>query len=121
MSRTQVAALATLACIATPATAFDLTQSSPGVMFYVALPLDGSVVRDQGLAFGMRVRGERDYQVVNVDTRMLNFLGTGIEAKWIIAGVVAAGATVAVTSRDKSGDQQQQQQNTRCSATPTCP
>jgi hypothetical protein len=107
MSRKQLAALAALACIATPATAFDLTQSSPGVMFYVALPLDGRVARDQGLAFGMRLRGERDYQVVNVDTRMLSFLGTGIEAKWIIAGVVAAGATIAVT-RDKSDDEPEQ-------------
>lgn len=116
MSRNQFAALAVLACIATPAAAFDLAQSSPGVMFYVALPLDGRAARDEGFAFGMRVRGHRDYQVVNVDTRMLSFIGTGIEAKWVIASLVAAGATIAVT-RDKDSDGEPEQPPPPCQNT----
>jgi type II secretory pathway pseudopilin PulG len=60
----------------------------------------------------------------------------GIEAKWIIAGVVAAGAAVAVASKDKStsssyqeqqaqqaqAQQQQAAQNAEdCPAPPTVP
>jgi cytochrome c-type biogenesis protein CcmH/NrfG len=74
------------------------------------------------------------------DTRTVNFFGTGIEAKWIIAGVVAAGAVAVVATRDKAtttayqqqqqqqaAQQQQQQQNgggggtAPCPVTPTCP
>jgi len=73
-----------------------------------------------------------------ITSRMINsFLGGGIEAKWLIGGVVAAGAVAAVASKDKSttASQQQAQQaqataeaqqqsgggGTTCSKPPTCP
>lgn len=131
MARKQLAALAALILISTPCIAFDsLSQPSPGVMFYFSLPLDAQKAKEQVPNFGMLVRGSREYQVVNVDTRMFNNFSPlgGIEAKWIIAGVVAAGAVVAVASKDKSTSQsyqaqQQQQAATEppCPATPTCP
>lgn len=78
---------------------------------------------------------KRDYQVLNIDTKMFTFspLG-GLEAKWIIAGVVAAGAAVAVASKDKKTQtsyqqqqqvqqqqqQQQQKQEEPCPVTPQC-
>ena len=140
MARKQLAALAALALISTPGAASDfLQQSSPGVMFYVSMPLDGRTMKKDGPAFGLQMRGAREYQVVNVDSRMVNnFVLGGIEAKWIIAGVVAAGAVAAVASKDKSTSssyqQQQQQQAAQqqaaqqqqtkpedCPVTPTCP
>jgi hypothetical protein len=73
-------------------------------MFYVSIPLDFGLTRkEQHWAAGLQLQGKREYQVVNVDSRMFNFLPMGgVEAKWIIAGVVAAGATVAVGGKDKS-------------------
>jgi hypothetical protein len=115
MGSKQLAALAALVLISSPSAASDIfQQSAPGVTFYVSMPLDARTAKKEGPAFGMSMRGNRDYQVVNVDSRMLNnFALGGIEAKWIIAGVVAAGAAVAVASKDKSTSssyQQQQQQ-----------
>jgi cytochrome c-type biogenesis protein CcmH/NrfG len=51
------------------------------------------------------------------DTRTVNFFGTGIEAKWIIAGVVAAGAVAVVATRDKATTQSYQQQQQQQQAT----
>jgi hypothetical protein len=112
MARKQIAALAALILISGPSAASDILQlSSPGVMFYVSMPLDARAAKKEGPAFGMSMRGHREYQVVNVDTRMLNnFALGGIEAKWIIVGVVAAGATIAVASKDKSTTSSYQQQ-----------
>jgi hypothetical protein len=130
MARKQLAALAALILISTPALAFDsLSQPSSGVTFYFSIPLDAQKAKEQVPNFGMLFRGSREYQVVNVDSRMLNnFALGGIEAKWIIAGVVAAGAVVAVASKDKSTSQSYQQQQQQqaateppCPATPTCP
>ena len=112
MARKQIAALAALVLSSSPCAASDILQlSSPGVMFYVSMPLDARTVKKEGPAFGMSMRGHREYQVVNVDTRMLNnFALGGIEAKWIVAGVVAAAATIAVASKDKSTSSSYQQQ-----------
>jgi hypothetical protein len=136
--RKQLAALAALACVATPSAAFDsLSQPASGVTFYFSLPLDARNAKERAFAAGLAIQGSRPYETVYVDSRMLNnFFGTGIEAKWIIAGVVAAGAAVAVASKDKSTStsyqQQQQQQAAQqqaqqtgggepCPVTPTCP
>jgi hypothetical protein len=111
--RNQLAALAALVFVSTPCVAFDLKQPSPGVMFYFSLPLDARNTKEQAVAFGLSFQGKRQYETVNLDSRMFNFMESGIEAKWIVAGVVAAGALVAVGSRDKSRSssyQQQQQQ-----------
>jgi hypothetical protein len=121
----QLAALAALACVAAPAGAFDLSRPAPGVTFYLSLPLDGRAPKEQAPAFGIMVRGEREYHALAIDTRMLSFLPLGgIEAKWVIAGVVAAGTALAVASRDKSTstsyNEQQNQQQQACASTPGC-
>ena len=108
----ELALAAPLFCIAGPSAAFDsITQPSQGVTFYVSLPLEARMPKNQSFAAGFMVQGKRQAESFNIDSRMFNnFLGSGIEAKWIIAGVVAAGAAVAVASKDKSTSQQYQQQ-----------
>lgn len=117
----QIAAVGAAIMVAMPAAASDLNQSAPGMMFFVSVPLDAKTPKQQMPALGLSFQGERAYQRVVVDTRMFQAadrLGfgplAGIEAKWIIAGVVAAGAGVAVASKDKkttdTHQQQQQQQ-----------
>ncbi|HYI87929.1 MAG TPA: hypothetical protein VEX61_12615 [Burkholderiales bacterium] len=148
-----IAALAALILISFPAAAFNdgPTQQTQGITFFVALPLDARDVKQQTLYSGLAIQGKRPHETVRVDSRMfndtrtVNFFGTGIEAKWIVAGVVAAGAVAAVASKDKSttqsyqqqqqqqqaaqqqAAQQQQQQNgggggtAPCPVTPSCP
>ena len=98
------AAAAAIVAAATPSLAFDNKDAGTSTMFYVSIPLDYGLSRkEQHWAAGLQLQGKREYQVVNLDSRMFNFLPMGgLEAKWIIAGVVAAGATVAVGSKDKS-------------------
>lgn len=111
MGRKQLAAFAALACVATPSVAFDSpAQQSQGMMVYIALPLDGRNVKEQAPAYGLSLQGRREFETVKLDSRMFNFFGTGLEAKWIIAGVVATGAAVAVASKDKKTSQAYQQQ-----------
>lgn len=111
MGRKQLAAFAALACVATPSVAFDNpTQQSQGMMVYIALPLDGRNVKEQAPAYGLSFQGKREFETVRLDSRMFNFFGTGLEAKWILAGVVATGAAVAVASKDKKTSQAYQQQ-----------
>jgi hypothetical protein len=138
----QLAAFAALVCVAAPSAAFDsLSQPSQGVTFYFSVPLDARTPKEQAFSAGFAIQGARRYETVYIDSRMLNnFIGGGIEAKWIIAGVVAAGAAVAVASKDKSTstsyEQQQQQQQQQiqqqqaqgggsgeppCPVTPNCP
>lgn len=128
MPRNQLAALAALVLVSTPCVAFELKEPSPGVMFYFSLPLDARNTKEQAPAFGLSFQGKRQYETVHLDSRMFNFMGTGIEAKWIVAGVVAAAALVAVGSKDKSTSasyqqqQAQQQQNREpCPAKPAEP
>jgi hypothetical protein len=134
----QIAALAAFACAATPAGAFDLpAQASQGVKFYFSVPLDGRNAKDEAFTAGFAIQGRRDYEAVTIDSGMINrFIGGGIEAKWVIAGVVAAGAAIAVASKDKSTTASQQQQvqqqqqaqqtgggggGTPCPVKPACP
>ena len=117
----QIAAAGTALVVAMPVAASDLKQSAPGMMFFVSVPLDAKTPKQQTPALGLSFQGERAYQRVVVDTRMFEAADrmgfgpfAGISAKWVVAGVVAAGATVAVASKDKktteSHQQQQQQQ-----------
>ena len=117
----QLAALAALILVAAPCAAFDnpAQQQPQGMTFYVAIPLDARVAKENSFYTGMFVQGRRQYENFHIDSRMfndtrtVNFFGTGIEVKWLIAGAVAAGAVVAVASRDNSTStsyQQQQQQ-----------
>jgi hypothetical protein len=137
MARKQLAALAALILVSTPGVAFELKDPSPGVMFYFSLPLDARNDKDRSPALGISMRGKHDYQAVTIDTRMFNSFSPlgGIEAKWIVGGVVAAGALLAVASKDKStsstyqqqqaqqAQQQQQQNQSPCAVTSSssCP
>jgi hypothetical protein len=144
-----IAALAALILISFPAAAFNdgPTQQTQGITFFVAIPLDARHVKEESLYSGLAIQGKRAHENVRIDsrlfndTRTINFFGTGIEAKWIIAGVVAAGAVAVVATKDKATttayqqqqqqqaaqQQQQQQQNgggggtAPCPVTPTCP
>jgi hypothetical protein len=131
--RNQLAALAALVLVSTPGVAFEINNPSPGMMFYVSLPLDARNAKEQAPAFGLSFQGKRQYETVNLDSRMFNFMGTGLEAKWIVGGVVAVVAALAVASKDKSTSasyqqqqaQQQQQQATgggtgACNQTQSC-
>src|SRR5687768_2187062 len=102
----KLAALTALAFTATPSVAFDgLTpQQAPGMKFYISVPFDvqGTCSRKQALGYGLQLQGQRAYETVNIDNRMMNsFLGGGLEAKLLIGGLVAAGAVAAVASKDK--------------------
>ena len=124
--RKQLAACAMLACTVAPSAAFDsLSQPGEGVTFYLSIALDRRDAKDDWLSAGLAVRGQRPYETVRIDSRMINnFVGGGIEAKWIIAGVVAAGAAVAVGGKDKSTSesyQQQQQQQAAAQQSQPCP
>ena len=108
-----------LICATAPCAASDsisqLSQSQ-GVTFYVSVPLDAPRARDRTFGAGLLVQGKRQEQTYNFDSRLFNnFLGSGIEAKWIIAGVVAAGAAVAVGSKGKSSSPTSEQQSTSTS------
>lgn len=115
MALTKWAALAALMAVASPSLAFDLKDSGASTMFYISIPLDSSVARkDREWAYGLQLQGKREYQAVNIDSKMLSFLPMGgLEAKWIIAGVVAAGAAVAVSSKDKGTTSNLQTQQTQ--------
>jgi hypothetical protein len=79
--------------------------------FYYRIPLDAGRGKESMPAFGLQMRGERPHEVVNFDNHLVNnLLAGGIAAKWIVVGVVAAGATVAVAAKDKSTSQSYQQQ-----------
>ena len=102
----KLAALTALAFTATPGVAFDgLTpQQAPGMKFYISVPFDvqGTGSKKQTLGYGLQFQGQRAYETVNIDNRLMNsFLGGGLEAKLLIGGLVAAGAVAAVASKDK--------------------
>ena len=109
----QLALAATLIGMASPGAAFDnLSQSGQGVTFYIALPLDARLPKQEAFSAGLMVQGKRQEQSFYVDSKLFShFLGSGLEAKWIIAGVVAAGAAVAVASKGKSSSPTTQQQS----------
>jgi len=131
--RNQLAALAALVLVSTPCVAFELKEPSPGIMFYYSLPLDARNAKERSPALGIALRGKHDYQALTIDTRMINSFSAlgGIEAKWIVGGVVAVVAALAVASKDKStstsyqqqqAQQAQQQQNPEpCPAKPAEP
>jgi hypothetical protein len=105
----KLAALTALAFTATPSVAFDgLTpQQAPGMKFYISVPFDvqGTGGKKQTLGYGLQFQGQRAYETVNIDNRLMNsFLGGGLEAKLLIGGLVAAGAVAAVASKDKGTD-----------------
>lgn len=118
MFKKQIAAVGAAILFATPVAANDIFRDqNPGVMFFFSLPLDAKTPKQQMPALGMSFQGARDYQRVTIDTRMFeqaDRMGfgeiAGISAKWLIVGVVATGAVVAVASKDKSTTQNYQEQ-----------
>ena len=124
MALKKLAAIAALVAVATPSLAFDTRDQGSSTMFYISIPLDYSLTRkQQEWSAGLQLQGKRDYQAVNLDSKMLNFLPMGgLEAKWIVAGVVAVGAAAAVASKDKGTTSQLQQQNAVSAQQPqNCP
>lgn len=114
MAKKHIAALGALVFIASPSLAFDPRETpSTSTMFYISLPLDGRTPKEQAPVWGLQLQGKRDYQAVNIDSRLFNFLGglEAVSAKWIIAGAVATAAAVAVHRKDrKTQDSYQEQQ-----------
>jgi hypothetical protein len=115
MALRKLAALAALIAIPTPSLAFDIKDAGSSTMFYVSIPLDSGIARkDREWAYGLQLQGKREYQAVNIDSKVFSFLPMGgLEAKWIIAGVVAAGAAVAVAGKDKGTTSSLQTQQTQ--------
>ena len=112
----KLAAAAAMLAIATPTPAFDAAETGASTMFYISIPLDFRLSRkeQQQWTAGMQLQGKRDYQAVRIDSTMLNaFSLNDIDAKWIIAGLVAAGAAAAIGSKDKSTTSNLQQQQTQ--------
>jgi hypothetical protein len=112
MATKHLAALAVAAAfISTPAGAQDIANyQGPGIKFYYSIPLDARTPKQAMPVFGMQMRGERAYETVNFDNRLVNnFLAGGIGAGWVIAGVAAAGVTVAMATNKKGAEKQQQQ------------
>jgi hypothetical protein len=116
MALKKLAAAAAMAAIAMPSLAFDAAESGASTMFYISIPLDFRLSRkeQQQWTAGLQLQGKRDYQALRIDSRMLNYFSLNdIDAKWMIAGLVAAGATVAIGSKDKSTTSSLQQQQTQ--------
>lgn len=115
MALRKLAAAAVLLAVATPAPAFEPAQSGVSTLFYISIPFDFGLPRKElRWSAGMQLQGRHDYPAVRIDSTMLNaFSLNDIDAKWMIAGLVATGAAVAIGSKDKgtnSGLQQQQTQ-----------
>jgi len=118
MTLKRLAAAAAMLAIATPGLAFDAGEAETGAstMFYISIPLDFQLSRKerQQWTAGLQLQGKRDYQAIRIDSRMLNYFSLNdIDAKWMIAGLVAAGAAVAIGSKDKKTTDNLQQQQTQ--------
>jgi hypothetical protein len=99
----QAAALAALMAVSAPGWAFDPAGHAPSTIFYLSIPLDS---RPSKMAFGLRLQGNREYQVIDIDSRILRFVSLGgIEAKWLVAGAVAIGAAAAIGGDRRAEEQ----------------
>jgi hypothetical protein len=119
--KTPTLALLFLACTTSMASAQEMRPGVPSVLYFVSIPIDGITRKDNEPVMGFALQGSRPFQAVRFDSRMMNFLGTGLEAKWLLAGAVAAGGAVAVSRKDKSVTQQQRQQAQQQAQQPPCP
>jgi hypothetical protein len=121
MALKKLAAAAVMLAIAAPTLAFDgAGEAGASTMFYISIPLDFQLPRKerQQWTAGLQLQGKRDYQAVRIDSRMLNYFSfNDIDAKWMIAGLVATGAAVAIGSKDKRTTDNLQQQQTQSQQT----
>jgi hypothetical protein len=117
MGARQVATLVAALFVSAPSFADPVEVTSPLTKFYVSIPLGASTARERTPTFGIAMQGNRPYESVNIDTRMLGFGPLAvIEAKWLIAGALAAGGVYAVSRKnDNRSATYNQQQNTPCS------
>lgn len=100
-----------LALAATPCLGQALHPAEPSVLYFVSLPLDGASRRDREPLLGFALQGKRHYESFRIDTRVLNLVGSGgFEVKYLLVGAVAAGAAVAMGSKDSSTQAQRAQQ-----------
>jgi hypothetical protein len=116
MGLKKLAAAAAMLAFAAPSQAFDAGEAGASTMFYISIPLDYRLSRkeQQQWTAGLQLQGKRDYQAIRIDSRMLNYFSLNdIDAKWMIAGLVAAGAAVAIGGKDKATTSSLQQQQTQ--------
>jgi len=116
MALKKLAAAAAMLAFATPSVAFDTGEAGASTMFYISIPLDFRLSRKEREQWtaGMLLQGKRDYQAVRIDSKMLNYFSLNdIDAKYLVAGLVAVGAAVAIGSKDKGTTSQLQQQQTQ--------
>jgi hypothetical protein len=115
MQLKKLAAAAAALAFAMPSQAFDPRESGASTVFYISIPLDSAPGRKApDWSAGLLLQGKREYQSIHIDSKMLNaFSLNDIDAKWMIAGLVAAGAAVAIGSKDKSTTSSLQQQQTQ--------
>lgn len=134
MTLRKLAAAAALLAAATPVAALDPAETGASTMFYISIPLDLQLTRKERAQWsaGMQLQGKREYQALRIDSTMLNaFSLNDIDARLMIAGLVAAGAAVAIGSKDKrtqsslqqqqTQNQQQQEQSKTCQRPPSDP
>jgi hypothetical protein len=119
MALKKLAAAAAMLAAATPSVAFDAGEAGVSTMFYISIPLDSRVERRQrDWSVGMQIQGRREHQAVRIDSTMLNaFSLNDIDAKWMVAGLVATGAAVAISASNKKTASDLQQQQARQQAT----
>ena len=115
----KLAAAAAMLAAATPSVAFDAGEAGVSTMFYISIPLDSRLNRkERDWSVGLQIQGRHDYQAVRIDSAMLNaFSLNDIDAKWMVAGLVATGAAVAISASNKKTTSDLQQQQARQQAT----
>src|SRR4051812_40866887 len=113
MTLKKLAAVAAMLAVATPGLAFDPGEAGASTMFYISIPLEFRLSRKEQREWsaGLQLQGKREYQAIRVDSTMLNYFSLNdIDAKWIVAGLVAAGAAAAIGSKEKSSSPNSQPQ-----------
>ena len=115
MALKKLAAAAAMLAAATPSVAFDAREAGVSTMFYISIPLDFRLNRkERDWSVGLQIQGRHDHQAVRIDSAMLNaFSLNDIDAKWMIAGLVATGAAVAISASNKKTTSDLQQQQAR--------
>jgi hypothetical protein len=119
----KMAAAAVLLAFAVQSAAFDVRDAGPSTMFYISIPLDsGLSAKERQWRAGLQLQGKREYQAVNIDSRVLNFVSDDeIDGKWIIAGLVALGAAAAIGGKDRSTSGSASQPNQQQASPQPCP
>jgi hypothetical protein len=111
-----------LAMLALPCTAQELRTTEPSVLYFVTIPFGGESRRDREPVIGFSFQGRQASQRLRMDSRILNFIDGGVEAKYLLVGAVAVGAAALAGSKDSSVEAQRAQaaQRPPCTAHPAC-